>query len=138
MKIYTQRLASEKPSKTGQYIYSWKHTGDMDISEMGKAWYFCEEVGMNSIGWATNVADEIEWWLEEIEQKERMVSDVDFVEPATFKNELRGLINKYSKESGSDTPDFILASYVVEQLEVFDSVMRARENYYGRKMKDEE
>jgi hypothetical protein len=48
-----------------------------------------------------------------------------------FKDELEQLINKYSKESGSDTPDFILAEYLEGCLKVFNKTVKRREQWYG-------
>jgi hypothetical protein len=45
----------------------------------------------------------------------------------TFNNELRSLINRYSKESGSNTPDYLLANYLIGCLDVFDSTVRLRD-----------
>jgi hypothetical protein len=53
----------------------------------------------------------------------------------TFKKELEELINKYSKENGSDTPDFILAEYLYNCLLVFDVATIKRENWYGHESK---
>lgn len=50
-----------------------------------------------------------------------------------FKDELQNLINKHSQENGSDTPDFILASYLSDCLQVFNSAVCAREAWYGHK-----
>ena len=49
-----------------------------------------------------------------------------------FADELESLINRYSQENGSDTPDFILASYLNDCLKAFDSAVAARECWYGR------
>lgn len=49
-----------------------------------------------------------------------------------FHDELSGLINKYSKENGSDTPDFILANYLAMCLDAFDQGVEARDRWYGR------
>lgn len=46
-----------------------------------------------------------------------------------FENELRALINKYSMENGSMTPDFILAGYLKACLEAFNFAMISRERY---------
>lgn len=43
-----------------------------------------------------------------------------------FEYELRQLINKYSKERGSDTPDHILADYLVHCLNAFDIAVSKR------------
>jgi hypothetical protein len=49
-----------------------------------------------------------------------------------FRDELTGLINRYSRENGSDTPDFILADYLSGCLDNFDRIVRWREKWYGR------
>lgn len=45
-----------------------------------------------------------------------------------FYTELRELINRYSKENGSDTPDFVLAEYLNQSLKIFDYAVRYRES----------
>jgi len=52
-----------------------------------------------------------------------------------FRKELEELINRYSLENGSDTPDFILADYLVMCLETFDKILQLREQWYGRDIK---
>lgn len=49
-----------------------------------------------------------------------------------FRTELTKLINRESMENGSDTPDFILAEYLTDCLDVFDRAMKSREKWYGR------
>ncbi|MFA5135357.1 MAG: hypothetical protein WC505_06265 [Patescibacteria group bacterium] len=41
-------------------------------------------------------------------------------------------INRCSAENGSDTPDFILAQYLVGCLQAFDAAVKERERWYGR------
>jgi len=50
----------------------------------------------------------------------------------TFRSELEQLINKYSLENGSDTPDFILTEYLQRCLENFDITVQQREQWYDR------
>lgn len=47
--------------------------------------------------------------------------------PRTFRQDLAHVINKHSKENGSNTPDFILAQYLEECLAAFDKAARARD-----------
>jgi len=55
-----------------------------------------------------------------------------------FKKELEELINRHSLENGSNTPDFILAEYILESLRAFDRTVNARENWYKKdEIKDE-
>lgn len=48
-----------------------------------------------------------------------------------FRKELETLINKCSMENGSNTPDFILADYLVSCLENFNAIMTARDKWHG-------
>jgi len=50
----------------------------------------------------------------------------------SFKTKLNGLINEYSLENTSNTPDFILSEYLVSCLAAFDAATQQRENWYGR------
>lgn len=49
-----------------------------------------------------------------------------------FRKELEDLINRTSKEKGSDTPDYILANYLNGALYLFDKAVIEREKHYGR------
>jgi hypothetical protein len=51
----------------------------------------------------------------------------------SFKKELEVLINKYSMENGSNTPDFIIAEYIIECLINFEKAVSMRSQWYGRK-----
>ncbi len=46
-----------------------------------------------------------------------------------FREELENLINRHSMENNSDTPDFILTSYLLNCLEAFDIATIAREKW---------
>lgn len=52
-----------------------------------------------------------------------------------FEKELTILINKYSQENGSNTPDFILAKYLFWCLQNFNEAINYREKWYGRERK---
>lgn len=49
-----------------------------------------------------------------------------------FQDELRALINRFSQENGSNTPDYILATYLIACLAAFDAAVEQREGWYGR------
>ena len=55
-----------------------------------------------------------------------------------FHRELTSLLNRYSKENGSNTPDFLLASYLTGCLRTFNSIVNSREEWYGRVEKRKE
>lgn len=50
---------------------------------------------------------------------------------ATFLNDLAAVLNRYSMENGSDTPDFILAEYLAGCLANWNTYSRTRESWYG-------
>ena len=50
----------------------------------------------------------------------------------SFEAELRELINRHSVENHSNTPDFILAQYLVSCLAAFNTATQQRETWYGR------
>lgn len=45
----------------------------------------------------------------------------------SFREELQTLINKHSLEGGSNTPDFLLADYLNDTLDIFDKLMIRRD-----------
>jgi len=51
----------------------------------------------------------------------------------SFRQELIELINKHSKENESNTPDFILAQYLLDCLTLFNSTLDSRKKWYERK-----
>ncbi len=48
-----------------------------------------------------------------------------------LRDELTALLNKHSVENGSDTPDFILADYMLNCLTAFDEAVKARTQWYS-------
>ena len=48
-----------------------------------------------------------------------------------FRMELQNLLNRYSIENDSDSPDFILAAYLIRCLDAFALTVRERDNWYG-------
>lgn len=55
------------------------------------------------------------------------------VKQRTFQGDLESLINCYSMENGSNTPDFILAEYLTDCLAAFGKCARRRDTWYGHK-----
>ncbi len=53
-----------------------------------------------------------------------------------LREEIEQAINKNNAENGSDTPDFILADYLMDCLTAYDKSVNARENWYGRQLKE--
>lgn len=51
---------------------------------------------------------------------------------SNFETELSDLINRHCMENGSNTPDFILARFLVGCLESYNQAISSRGNWYGR------
>lgn len=49
-----------------------------------------------------------------------------------FRKALEHAINCHSMESGSNSPDFVLAEYLADCLAAFDKAVMHRESWYGR------
>lgn len=47
-----------------------------------------------------------------------------------LREELRDLLNRHSAENGSNTPDFMLADYLMRCLEAFERVVNARDHWH--------
>jgi hypothetical protein len=54
-----------------------------------------------------------------------------------FEDDLRYLLNVHSAENRSNTPDFILAEYMLACLNVFDDTVNKREQWYSRDKESE-
>jgi hypothetical protein len=50
----------------------------------------------------------------------------------TFARELEQLTNKHSIENGSNTPDFMLADYLMRCLRAYEIINNEREKWYGK------
>lgn len=48
--------------------------------------------------------------------------------------DLASVINRHSLENDSNTPDFLLAEYLLDSLDVFTKTSVAREKWYGKKL----
>lgn len=51
--------------------------------------------------------------------------------------QIAALLNEASAENGSNTLDFILASYLMDCLRAFDNAVCTREVWYGRPPREE-
>jgi hypothetical protein len=51
------------------------------------------------------------------------------LEKEAFRQDLVGLLNRHSLEVGSDTPDFVIADYLVGCLELFNETLRRRREW---------
>ena len=63
------------------------------------------------------------------------MSDVQAAPDNDFRSELKALINKHSMENSSNTPDHILADYLIRCIDNFTETTQSRESWYGVKLK---
>ena len=54
-----------------------------------------------------------------------------FMNEKQFRKELVALLNKHSVENGSDTPDFMLADFLVDCLVAWNRQTRQRDKWYN-------
>lgn len=54
----------------------------------------------------------------------------------TLQKELAEVLNRHSRENASNTPDFILAQYLLGCLTAFEEATQQREKWYGREPKE--
>lgn len=50
----------------------------------------------------------------------------------SFEKDLTSLLNTYSAENDSNTPDYILANYLMSCLRTYNKTIKARAMWYGR------
>ena len=50
----------------------------------------------------------------------------------SLRSDLASVINRYSRENGSNTPDFMLAAYLCDCLKAWNAMTKQREKWYGR------
>jgi hypothetical protein len=53
----------------------------------------------------------------------------------TFRESLTQLINQYSKENSNNTPDYLLANFLIGCMDTFDLTVRRRDEWFGRENK---
>ena len=51
----------------------------------------------------------------------------------SFQEELESLINRHSIENESDSPDFLLATFLIDCLRIYAKTVKARDKWYGFK-----
>lgn len=63
------------------------------------------------------------------EEEEKEADDEGHYAP--FREDLQDLINRHCMENKSDTPDFLLATFLTGQLQLFDQMMEMRAQWYN-------
>lgn len=48
-----------------------------------------------------------------------------------LKTELSDVLNRLSRENESDTPDFLLADYMLDSLRAYEHAVKARDKWFG-------
>jgi len=66
--------------------------------------------------------------LDEVREK---LKEYDLYSYDSLLDELSATLNRHSAENGSNTPDFILASFLSDCLSAWDRSVSARDSWYG-------
>lgn len=91
--------------------------------------------GSYALGSACGLCERCEWERNQIAVERNQIAVATATVP-DFQKELEKLINRFSMENGSDTPDFLLAIYLRDCLATFNVVVQAREKWYGREKRE--
>ena len=99
------------------------------LSDLATDWWR-DKINAADIGASVPMGDRIiEYW----EKKTEEGDGLDKYMKKAFKKELLTLINTYCMEADSDTPDYILAEYMVQCLKLFNKSTRERDMHMGIK-----
>ena len=99
------------------------------LSDLATDWWR-DKINAADIGASVPMGDRIiEYW----EKKTEEGDGLDKYMKKTFKKELLSLINTYCMEADSDTPDYILAEYMIQCLKLFNKSTQARDMHMGIK-----
>lgn len=49
-----------------------------------------------------------------------------------LRRDIAEVINRHSRENGSNTPNYVLAQYLAQCLDAFDTAVNTRAAFYGR------
>ena len=60
-----------------------------------------------------------------------MIGTADGPHESGFEKNLRALLNEHCKENDSNTPDFLLARYLMRSLETYNDIVRDRDQWLG-------
>lgn len=82
------------------------------------------------------------WSWDEMTQEHRdlltLAAERWLTEPTTitaeqpdFQTELQAVLNRHSQEGHSNTPDFLLAQFITQCVEAFNTATKARDAWYG-------
>lgn len=55
---------------------------------------------------------------------------------SNLEKELSALLNKHSVENDSNTPDFVLATYLLNCLKAFGEAIKRRDSWYTSKLQE--
>lgn len=69
-----------------------------------------------------------------IEEKSYAALQEERKKSESFQEELRALLNRYSKENESGTPDYILAEFLQQQLTIWNNTIAARSIWRGESL----
>lgn len=66
------------------------------------------------------------------DEKEKTIVFEEEPDAPDFRSKLCSLLNSFSKENNSNTPDWILRNFICNSLKAFDAATLQRDEWYGR------
>ena len=76
--------------------------------------------------------------MEEIDKMDETTTPLLMFHSEEFSKELISLINRHSMENQNDTPDWILADYIMNCLYTFTVASKKRDDWWGHKLWDKQ
>lgn len=114
---------------------NFKGLGDIDTNTLeGRLLIMAVEEMKKTVPYNDCEQDILDSLFERAKIRYKHVKDLtQLKEIPTFKEALKSLINRYSIESGSNTPDYFLVEYILDCLEAYSRTVYRRDKHYGFK-----
>lgn len=72
------------------------------------------------------------WQLITLKYETKGKYKMKYIEYDKLRRQFANILNCNSAENDSDTPDYILADYLIECLKTYNRTIKAREEWYGK------
>lgn len=122
-------LEYPKCPRCGSTVVGAMMTSEAITGKDGQIYYHPDAISVYCISAACNYDRK----LHELKNPPKAFPEPSEEQEQTFESEMAALINKYSIENESNTPDFILALLVRNVLTAFGCIIKLREDWYGHR-----
>lgn len=80
----------------------------------------------------SNLGEAFQAWKASKEKSELSSQEKEAIRASSFEKDLEHLLNMHGMENASNTPDFILARYMLGCYRLFNATVNSRADWYGR------